>query len=239
MRTPTMLALLVLLTSGPSVQVQAQGVVYDNGGYTGATDARNISDFAIADDFVVASSLTFDALRFWAVDFTPQPFAGFSGTLSWFIYEGEVGATPNAIPTATIVASGTVSGGQIVVTETGDLLNGTASLQIVQVDVTIPEVTLATNRYWLRLKENGPADPFDGFSVLWMETGGPITGNGYRADASETNPVTWNFSGTATTTDLAFQLRHSAVPEPATLLLSAVGLGGVVLAGWKKRRKNK
>ncbi len=57
-------------------------VVYDNGSYIGGADGRNISNFAIADDFITGSALSFNAIRFFAFDTTAGLLSQFSGTLA-------------------------------------------------------------------------------------------------------------------------------------------------------------
>lgn len=223
------------LTAFPKI-AQAQTVVYDNGSPTG-TDARNISDFAIVDDFEVASSLTFNAIRFYAMDVPPGLMGDFSGSLHWYLYSGSAGSpSPNAIPSASPFTQGFVTGGSITVTNTGNVLNGLPSREIAQLEFSIPTQTLGTGTYWLRLKEGSGALGFDGTPIFWVQTGAVITGNGFRSDPSEIAPSAWNQDGTATTVDLSYQLLFtgSSAPEPGTLALIALGMLGGIVA---RRRK--
>lgn len=233
----TLAALALLGLAALPHTAQAQTAVYNNGTFTGATNARNISGFAIADDFVLASPTSFDAIRFWALDTAPGLLGSFSGDLTWFIYSGSAGSpSPNAIPSTNIIASGTVSGGAITITNTGSLLGGNPNFEIAQLDFAIPSQNLAAGTYWLRLKEGTASSTNDGSLVFWLQTGAAITGNGFRADGNVVTPTTWGANGTSTTNDLAFQLLSgsSSAPEPGTLALLALGIIGGVVA---RRRK--
>jgi hypothetical protein len=227
------LALLALTGLALAPIANAQ-VVYDNGSFVGADNSRNISRFAAADDFTVASSLTFSAIRFYALDFTPSLLDDFGGTLNWEIHTSS-GVTPNAIPSGTIVASGTTS--LVSVTDTGQLVDGR---QVAQMDFATPSTTLSAGTYWLRIDEGEPASAYDGDPILWLQTGGPITGNGYRGDDDEVAPTTWFFAGTNTTRDLSFQLlnnqANAAAPEPGTFALLGVGMGMVGVVARRKRQ---
>ena len=237
------LATLILLgVAALAPRAQAQGIVYDNGTF-GVTGAIQISNLATADDFTLASPTSFDAIRFWAMDNSFSLFDNFSGNLTWYIYEGSAGSpSPNAIPSITILSQGTVSGSDITITDTGSLLLGNPRGQIVQLDFSIPTQNLAAGTYWLRLKEGTDSSGFDLTPIFWISTGAANTGNGFRTDADEVNPTTWDTggstttsssSGTSTTSDLAFQLISTA-PEPGTLTLLALGVVG---GGVAKRRK--
>lgn len=227
------LALLALTGLALAPIANAQ-VVYDNGSYIGAISAFNISAFAAADDFTVASSLTFNAIRFYAIDLTPGLLDGFGGTLNWEIHTSS-GTTPNAVPSGTIVASGTTS--LVSVTDPGPQENG---WQVAQLDFATPSTTLSAGTYWLRIDEGTPASASDGDGIFWMQTNGPITGNGRRGDADEVAPTTWTFSGTDTTADLSFQLlnnqANAAAPEPGTFALLGVGMGMVGVVARRKRQ---
>lgn len=230
MRKKNVLPLLVMFWLPSLLNAQ---VVYDNGSYVGATDARNITDFAIADDLLVSSSLTFNGIRFYSLSTSGPGFANFSGTLSWFI-ETSSGTTPNAIPSNTILNSGSASGVSVSVVNTG---NTVAGFPVFQLDFSIPTISLGAGTYWLRLKENLPTDPSDGTPVFWAQTNGPITGNGFRSDTNPVSPTTWDqVDGTNTTNDLSYQLTFAAVPEPTTWALIGVGTIGTGAYAWRKRR---
>lgn len=201
----------------------------DNGPFSTTGSAKNITAFAIADDFTVTAPGPFNSIRFWAVDGN-STLSSFSGTISWFVHENGPGNLPGVV-----VASGVSS--NVLVTNTGQELTGTP---IFQLDFNTPTTTLTQNQtYWLRLKENGPTDPDMGSPIFWLERDGQ-TGNTYRADSNEVNPTTWTNDGD-TTTDLAFELNRASVnvpgaaaPEPGTLALIGTLLGGLAV---RRRRK--
>jgi hypothetical protein len=230
------LAALTLL--GPAVlpnTAQAQTTVYNNGTF-GTVNGRDISDFAIADDFVLASPTSFDAIRFWAFDIPAGLSGNFSGDLTWFLYSGSAGSpSPSAIPSSTIVSQGTVSGGAITITNTGSLVAANANFEIAQLDFSIPTQNLAAGTYWLRLKEGTASSTNDGTTIFWLQTGAARTGNGFRSDSNEVAP-TWGSSATSTSVDLSFQLLSgsSSAPEPGTLALLALGIVGGVVARCRK-----
>ena len=210
-------------------------VVYDNGSYVGAATGRNITDFAIADDLIVSSSLTFNGIRFYSLSTGGPGFANFSGTVSWYI-QTSTGTTPNAIPGGTILNSGSVSGVAVSIVNTGNTVVG---FPVFQLDFNIPTISLGAGTYWLRLKENLPSDPSDGTPIFWVQTNGPITGNGFRSEFNPVSPTTWNFDGTSTTNDLSYQLTFSAVPEPTTWALIGIGVFGGAGFMYRRMRKNK
>ncbi|MBC8140227.1 MAG: hypothetical protein H7Y38_02160 [Armatimonadetes bacterium] len=211
-------------------------LVYDNGSFVGAVVGRNISNFATADDFFVDGSIEFNAIRFFAIDEETGLLPNFGGTLSWFIYNSSVGETPGAIPGASILASGTVSGSAITIADTGQAIAG---LEVAQLDFNIPTQTLGSGNYWLRLKEGTLTSTNDFTTIAWAEKGGERTANGVRQDNDEVNPTTWTTSGNNDTSDMAFQLRGNVtvVPEAGTvaLLLPALGVLGTVIAVCKRK----
>jgi hypothetical protein len=222
-------AALVTLVALP-IHASAQ-TAYDNGSYIGATNAINISSFSVADDFTVASSLTFNTIQFYALDTVAGLLPNFSGQLTWFLYSGSAGSpSPNAIPSTNIIAQGTVTP---TVTDTGDIAAGDPDREIAKLDFRIPKQTLGAGTYWLKLKEGTASSAFDGTPIFWRQTGGAITGNGFRVDPDEVNPTTWNTFGTNTANDFSFQL--GTAPEPGTLALGALGLPLALLALRRRR----
>ena len=221
--------LAVAALIAPAARAQ---VVYDNGIFDATSDRTNITTSASADDFFVDGSLTFDAIRFYAMDVSDDLLQNFSGTLSWFIYESD-GIAPTAKPSTTL-ASGTVSGADIAIASTGVALGGNPNFVVAQLDFDIPTQTLGTGTYWLRIKEGGLTSAGDGTSIFWTHTNGARSGNGFRFDTIETAPVDWNDAGFNNEKELAYQLRGNAtvVPEAGTLALVGAGLaafGAVVV----------
>jgi hypothetical protein len=232
-RFPALSGLLALtaLTLIPQV-ARAQAVVYSNGSFNTAS-ATNISltTTATADDFLVgAGGITFNTVRFWAVDTVAGVLPNFSGTMSWFLYNASAGTAPNQTPSGTVLASGTTS--TVSVVNTGSIA-GAANNEIAQLTFLIPSQTLAPGRYWLRLKEGTAAGAADGTSIAWIQTTTATTtspDNNVRRDASPTAPTTWATAGTG---NMAFQLM--AAPEPGSLGL--LGLGSLSALGLLRRRK--
>lgn len=200
-----LLGLIALTAVTPAVK--AQTVVYDNGSYSGATGAVGFSASAVADDFTLSSTTSFNAIRFWAFDIPSGLHPNFSGDVSWFLYSGSTGqASPNATPdNSSLFAQGTVTP---TVTDTGDFHLFNPNFAIGQLDFSIPTQTLAAGTYWLRLKEGAANAASDGTPVYWMQSGSPQTGNGFRMDSNPISPTSWTSAtgGTATSKDLAFQL---------------------------------
>ncbi|MBB6050819.1 hypothetical protein [Armatimonas rosea] len=224
-------AALVTLVALPN-HASAQ-TAYDNGSYIGGTNAVSISGLATADDFTVTSTITFNAIQFYAVDLSPGLLPSFSGQLTWFLYSGSAGSpSPNAIPSTNIIAQGTAS--NFTITDTGDIAAGDPNREIAQVYFRVPKQILSPGTYWLRLKEGTADSVFDGTPIYWRQTGGAIKGNGFRSDGNEVNPTTWDSAGTNTTNDLSFTL--GMAPEPGTLALGALGLPLALLA--LQRRRN-
>jgi hypothetical protein len=229
------LALLSLALVCPVTPAHAQ-VVYDNGSYEGAISCANFTNFALADDFTVGSSLTFDAIRFYAVESSANLMDLFSGTLSWAIHTGS-GVTPNAIPGGTTVASGSTD--LVSVTDTGAIWGGSPIYQIARMEFAIPTVTLPAGTYWLRIKEGLPDSSDDGSWLFWVESGETVTGDSYRMDSNEVSPSAWNVVSGNPNADLSFAMLNSqanaAAPEPGTLALIGAGSGLVGLVARRKR----
>jgi hypothetical protein len=224
-------SILLLITS---TSTKAQVVV--NNSPFATTGGYDISEFANADDFNVAAPITFNYIRFWAVD---TSIAGanlnildnFSGTLSWVIYT-DIGA---GFPTNTVVATGAVSSG-ITTTLTSSLALGTYPIFDITVPIGITTISTPGN-YWLRLQEGNLSDAFDGSEIYWTESvtnlgsGSPGSINGRNpigAYDAGTNPGGWGFNAN----DSAFQLVNA--PEPGTLGLL---FSATTLILYKRRRR--
>jgi hypothetical protein len=93
---------------------------------------------------------------------------------------------------------------------------------------------------WFRVKEGGANSPSDGTDIRWMGRDGQ-SGFDYRLAFDEVNP-TWSTLGNS---DLAFQLIDNnrsdpvPVPEPASVLLLAVGGMGFARSRWRQDRAHK
>jgi hypothetical protein len=220
-----------------NTSVKAQTIVVDNGTFNN-TRGYDISDFANADDFTIASPVTFNTIRFWAADtslvganFTTLD--AFNGTLSWVVYS-DLG---QGYPTNTIIAQGAVSSG-ISIGLTGLLIGANP---IFELNVPIVPTTIASaGTYWLRLQEGNLGDIYDNSSIYWMESshlvnvgaGSPGTINGRTPSGAYvpiTNPGGWGFNDR----DSGFQL--VSAPEPGTLALLFCAAGGLLARKSRKR----
>jgi hypothetical protein len=225
------LVALVALATLPQ-GARAQSVVYNNGTFnTSSATNISISTTATADDFLVpAGGVTFNTIRFWAVDTVAGTLPNFSGTISWFLYSASTGTAPNQTPSGAVLASGTTS--TVSVINTGSTAGG-ANNEIAQLTFLVPSRTLTAGRYWLRLKEGTAAGAADGTSIAWIQTTTATTtapDNNVRRDASPTAPTTWATAGTG---NMAFQLM--AAPEPGSL--GFLGLGALSALGVLRRRR--
>lgn len=215
--------LAILLAGSLAMPAAAQIVVWDNGPYA-VSLGEDISNSAVADDFVFNAPTSFNGIRFWAEN-SNVLFTFFSGTVGWAVHTNGGGNVPGAI-----LHSGATNA--ITLTLTG---SSVGDANIWQLDFSIPEINLAAGTYWLQLRENAIGSPWDGeiLTINWVPRDGGPLGFSSRQDSNEQNPAGWPTNLGA---DRAFVL-VSNVPEPATLLLGAVGLGGAVWTGWKKRRR--
>lgn len=210
-------------------------VVYDNGPASASSpEAHNMTGGAIADDFWVDTSLSFDAIRLYAIDTVAGLVTNFSGTLSWFVYADSRVVAPDSFPSSNLVASGTTS--DVNVVATGQNLFGNASFEIAEMTFAVPEVSLGAGRYWLQIRENLPSDPNDGTPLYWLATTQAVLGNPSRRGGTAAAP-TWS---TQNTNDVAFQLlapAAAAVPEPGSVALMGFGATGLAGAAVTRRRR--
>lgn len=218
----TLAALTLLGLAALPKAAQAQTLIYDNGSFV-TSNARGISDFAVADDFTFSGTQTFDQGRIWLLSTASSSLGSFSGTLSWLIYDDNAGKP------GSVLFSGTNSGAAITRTDTGANAFGG---RIFQLDFPIASTTLGAGTYWFRAKEGALGDLGDGTTVFWMDSPS-VTGFSSQQDTDELNPTSWGSIGR----DRAFQLltSSSSAPEPGTLALVALGAVGGIVA--RRRRK--
>lgn len=186
--------------------------VWDNGGPAAVTLGGSVmTDTLQAEDFTLASSTNITAITFWNLQLVTGDYLG---SITYQLTSGS--------PTGTVVASGSVAPTR---TAAGTVL-GYSQFQN---DLPVSVLGLAAGTYWLSLHD------------------GPVASTAYAdfywswADLNATNtPTTRGLElglaplATAWTTneaEHAFQITGvSAVPEPATALLAALGIGVVLSA---------
>lgn len=233
-----LVAALAVSTLGLASSAYAQ-VVFDNGNpFTGqSSGGLNITSTAVADDFVMSSSFTFDTIRFFVSDNTPGIADNFSGTLSWYILRDNGAARPGEL-----VVSGVTSA--VSVTDTGERLAGVPEFQVGQYDFSTGAQTLTAGTYWLRIAEGVPSSSSTDMSNLfWVTTTVTMEeqqGNMAVSSGNIVNPQADDYLPTGA--QLAFQLRNTGqavvAPEPSALVLFGTALPIVAAATLRHRRRH-
>lgn len=217
-----------ILANAP--RTSSAATIWNNGGPT--DNGFEISSQATADDFVLTGPTTINGIQFWASqDGGNMATSGFfSGTVGWAIYDNNAG-TPG-----TLLFSG--SDNSVPLTLDGTNFDDPQY----RLDVDVTPTVLGAGTYWLHLREGLIGSTDDGTEIFWSDSLS-ITGSTAVTDLDEVTPITWDDA--ERTVDLAFVLLgpdpippgsggSGGIPEPSTLLLSAVGLLGLM----RKRRRN-
>ena len=202
------------LVAAGSAGAQAQAVVWDNGLPIDPPGAWSLGLRVIADDFTVAgpAAMSVGGVRLWAIAVPAFPFAP-TGTMSWQILDNGASGHPG-----NVLASGAAAP---TVTPDGTL----GAFDAYRVEFAIPTQVLGPGTYFLALHD-GPPGVYAGTNFLWATSSG--TGNA--------EDITTPAAPVSLGSELAFQLLAPvAVPEPATVALTAAGLAVLAVAGRRRR----
>lgn len=162
--------------------------------------------------FQLLQTSTITSFDFTSIDLG-SGFAGYAGSISWFIYADRNGAPGNVLANVAAV------GAQRTLLGTDSYAGIPANIYLNT--LSVPALTLAPGSYWLGLK-NGPASlsGFNGF--LWAQVGAP----GAAAQAQTQSSL--GTSGLKLNFDV-YGSSFAPIPEPATfwLLTAAVATLGL------------
>ena len=196
---------LLALAAAPSANAV---VVYNNGGPNQA-DANNLGFLLQADDFVLGVQTSVTDVHFWSLEAQ----GAYRGGIFWALALN-AGGSPGAF---------VASGFQSVVTRgaTGVTALGLAEFQN---DFLIAPTNLAAGTYWLVLHNGQRTNLGDPNDFFWESAANNGT---IRGRESDDNAASWstNFN------EHAFFLTGDPVrgtPEPATALILATGLAGLL-----------
>ncbi len=194
-------------------------IVFDNGtpSKSGGFLSDNDGGVRFADDFVFAAPEVFNGIRFWGF-YSPTDTPPLNDVFTAVFYGNAAGLPDggNVLATRVIGNPGR--------TDTGDDIDG-APVDIYVYEAQFPEISLGAGHYWVSIYNNTSGDMDDN----WAWARHTFPGNDAR---SLNSGATWihEFSDS----ELAFQL---IVPEPGTMVLMIVALGGLgVLCGRVSRR---
>ena len=197
-----------------AIVVFDNGVQSKSGGFLSDVDAS----VRFADDFTLAAPELVNAIRFWGF-YSPTDTPPATDAFNVVFYANS-GGLPNG---SSVIASYNV--GNPGRTDTGDDTDG-GGLNIYVYDATFADHTFPAGHYWVSVYNNTSGDANDN----WAWARHALPGNDAR---SLDGGATWlhEFSDS----ELAFQLIQ--VPEPSTIALALVALGGLQLIAARTRAR--
>lgn len=200
-------------------RVQAD-VLYDSTGGLGASAISlsgmtatflNLSDpgmHSSAKFPLNSSSSIVDSVKFWGSGSTyggnQTTFDDFNGTISWAIYSDQAGK-PGSILS---------QGSDTDITPVQDLSGASPTFSM---DVDTGGISLATGDYWLVVSEGALGSAHDGSRISWRTLASNIGST--STERSFDDGASWS----SWSSDLAFQVLGTTIPEPATLSLLTLG----------------
>ncbi len=224
-----LLALMLQLTGAAYAAV----TLWDNGGPATAPNqgGNNMSSFNQAADFTTTFTTNLSSVTFWSLEGVSTVAPSYAGSIFYRIV-GDIGGAPDD---STVLASGTATP-----TRTGA---GTAlGLNVMKNDFGIALNSLLAGTYWLELHNGALNVGSDDVEFYWSWSDLGAADNGSSSLDQERslfpNDPTWGTNAA----EHAFLIMGDrnvlpppGIPEPATLLLTAIAMGSALFVSRRRR----